>query len=110
MKDGATQLIISQHLHFPCLKLFCTSLMLIFLCSMAIQVASALIKALMCVCFGFQAMEGLPDFAIPAVLSFFTTRDVCRCALISKEWDSCAQSRRIEIKEEAARGRAQVHQ
>lgn len=55
-------------------------------------------------------MEGLPDFSIPTVLSFLRLTDICRCACIAKEWSHYAQQRRIEMKEESARTRAQVHQ
>lgn len=55
-------------------------------------------------------MEGLPDSIIPIVFSFLRTRDTCRCACVAKEWQSCAQQRMIDIKENAARGRTQVHE
>lgn len=55
-------------------------------------------------------MEGLPDFSIPIVLSFLRSRDICRCSCVAKDWASCAQERMIEMKEEAARARAQVVQ
>lgn len=53
-------------------------------------------------------MEGLPDFTIPAILSFLGVRDACRCACIAKSWASPAQLKLVKMKEESAKARAQV--
>lgn len=59
-------------------------------------------------CF-YQVVEGLPDVNTATVLSFLSTRDICRCACIAKEWAFCAHRRLIEMKEEIPRTRDQVN-
>lgn len=53
-------------------------------------------------------MEGLPDFVIPTILSFFDIKNVHRGACISKEWEHCARKRLRDMKRESQQKRTQV--
>lgn len=53
-------------------------------------------------------MDSLPDSSIPIVLFHMGMRDVCVCACIAKDWTSCADQRKKQIRETAAIKREQV--
>lgn len=55
-----------------------------------------------------QAMNELPDYAIPIVFSYFGTKETLKCASVSKEWGMHGQKRLGEIKQQACNARARV--
>lgn len=55
-----------------------------------------------------QTMDGLPDYTIPTVVSFLGIKQLHRCACISKKWKQNVQERKLEIRKEARKKRAQV--
>lgn len=62
----------------------------------------------MCIYHMQQSMDGIPEYAIPAVVSFLDVEESHRCACISKEWELCARKRIEGIREQATKIRAQV--
>lgn len=74
-----------------------------------LQSRNRTIEVIFCVWYLVQIMEGLPAFSIPMVLSFLNPRDFCRCSCIGKSWAACVHHKLVELKEDSARTRAQVH-
>lgn len=60
------------------------------------------------VCMVAWAMEEVPDFTIPIILSCLETRDVCRCACIGNVWNSAVHQMLGDIFQRSARAREQV--
>lgn len=55
-----------------------------------------------------QAMDELPDYAIPIVFSYLGVKETLKCGSVSKEWGIHGQKRLREINLQASKARAKV--